>query len=128
MKTKILILDDEKRICQELSEYLLRKHYLVYSAGKPSTAFKILKNEAIDIIFLDLTLPEMDGIRVLKRIKKIYPRTDVIMISGHSNINLIKEAKQFGAIDFINKPFLHGEIQQAIESSVNKDIKKFNSN
>ncbi len=112
--TKILILDDERRICEELSEYLVRKKFQVYSAEKPSSAFQILNKNHIDILFLDFTLPEMDGILVLKKVKKLFPEINVIMISGNGNFNVVNEAKRNGAAEFLSKPFLHNEVQNAI--------------
>ena len=111
----ILILDDERRVCEELSEYLVRKKFQVYAAEKPSSAFRIMEHNHIDILFLDFTLPEMDGILVLKKVKKQFPEIKVIMISGNGNISVVKEAKRNGAAEFINKPFLHNEVQNAIE-------------
>ena len=115
-KKNILILDDDERICEELGEYLIRKKYKVYSANRPSSAFRILEKSSIDILFLDLILPEMDGIHVLKKIKRLFPKTDVIMISGNDNMLIIKEAKRMGAIEYLIKPFLHTEVKKAIET------------
>jgi len=112
---KVMILDDEKRIRDELTEYLERKKSSVYTADRPSTAFHILENAQVDLLFLDLALPEMDGIHVLKKIKKLFPAINVIMISGNDNLDVRKEAKRNGAVDFLSKPFLHNEVRQAIE-------------
>ncbi len=113
--TTILILDDEERVCEELSEFLVRKKYQVIVSAKPSTAFEILKNNPVDIVFLDLTLPEMDGIVVLEHINKLYPHIQVIMISGNKNVNIEKLASQKGVIDFISKPFRHNDVKQALK-------------
>jgi len=110
-----MILDDEKRIRDELTEYLERKKSDVYTADRPSTAFHILENTQVDLLFLDLALPEMDGIHVLKKIKEQFPKINVIMISGNDNIEVRKEAKRSGAAEFLSKPFLHNEVRQAIE-------------
>ena len=112
---KVMILDDEKRIRDELTEYLERKKSAVYTADRPSTAFHILKNTHVDLLFLDLALPEMDGIHVLKKIKRLLPEINVIMISGNDNLDVRKEAKLNGAVDFLSKPFLHNEVRHAIE-------------
>ena len=112
---KIMILDDDKRIRDELSEFLIRKRSVVFTAEKPSSAFQILASNHINILFLDLALPEMDGILVLKKIKRQFPQVNVIMISGTGNVNIAEEAKRKGAAEFINKPFLHNEVVKAIE-------------
>lgn len=111
---KVMILDDEKRIRDELTEYLVRKKSSVYTADRPSTAFHILENTSVDVLFLDIALPEMDGIHVLKKIRRLFPEINVIMISGNDNFEIRNEAKRNGAIDFLSKPFLHNEVKQAL--------------
>ena len=118
--SKILILDDDERVCEELSEYLIRKKYIVFSTTTPSFAFKILNRTRIDLLFLDFILPEMNGIKVLKIVKKQYPEIKVIMISGNGNNEIEKEAKKNGAADYLTKPFLHYEVQKAIECLKNE--------
>jgi len=112
---KILILDDETKVCEELSEYLVRKKYQVYSAEKPSSAFQILNHNNIDILFLDFALPEMDGLQFLKKVKEQFPEINVIMISGTGDHNLADKSKKNGAAEFLSKPFLHYEVQKAID-------------
>ena len=111
----ILILDDDERVCEELSEYLVRKRYRVFSAEKPSSAFHILNSNHIDILFLDYSLPEMNGIVVLQKIRELFPKLKVVMISGTANVKVVQEARQLGAVMFLNKPFLHREVQNALE-------------
>ena len=77
---KVMILDDDKRIRDELSEFLVRKKSAVFTADKPSTAFQILNENHIDVLFLDFALPEMNGIVFLTKIKLQYPKINVIMI------------------------------------------------
>jgi len=120
---KILILDDDKRICEELGEYLMRKKFMVFTATKPSSAFIILDKINIDILFLDFILPEMDGIHVLKKIKLLFPLIKVIMISGNDNKLIIKEAKKIGATEYLIKPFLHNEVKKAMECLKNERTK-----
>jgi DNA-binding response OmpR family regulator len=67
----VLILDNDSRICEELSEFLIRRKYSSRYANKPSIAFQMIKTIPVDILFLDYTLPEMDGILVLKKVKII---------------------------------------------------------
>ena len=58
----------------------------------------------VDLVFLDVWLPNMGGIEVLKRIRELYPDVEVIMISGHANISLAVQATKMGAFDFLEKP------------------------
>lgn len=114
-KIKILILDDEKRVREEIEEFLHDRKFKSFNADTPTKAFKILENQNIDIVILDIKLPEMDGIQVLNKIKKQYPHIEVIMISGHGDMNTVIEALRNGASDYFQKPFRLYEINNAIE-------------
>ncbi|HPE42894.1 MAG TPA: sigma-54 dependent transcriptional regulator [Bacteroidales bacterium] len=110
----ILILDDEKRLCDELEEFLQRKKFLVHTATRPSAAFQILEQESIDIMVLDIKLPEMSGLEVLKMVKSNYNHIEVIMISGHGDMQSVIEAMRNGATDYFQKPFRLADIEHAI--------------
>jgi len=111
----ILILDDERRIREEFYEYLIRKKFQVFSAEKPSAAFQILNNNKIDILFVDFSLPEMDGIIVLKEVLSQFPNLKVILMSGNSNDEIENEALKYGAVNFIRKPFRHYDVNQVLD-------------
>ncbi len=112
---KILVLDDEKRVREEIEEFLVRNSYTVYKAASPSEAFKVLKNIKIDIGIIDIKLPEMDGISVMKKIKEEDPSIEIIMISGHGDMGSVIDAMRLGAADYFPKPFRLMEINNAIE-------------
>ena len=114
-KLKILVLDDEKRVRDEIEEFLIGRKFKVLKAGLPSEAFKILEKQKVDIIILDVKLPEMDGIQVLDEVKILYPEIEVIMISGHGDMTTVIEAMRNGASDYFQKPFRLLEINNAIE-------------
>lgn len=116
-KLRILIVDDEARIRDELSEYLIRQDFSVHSADSASTAFPLLKTMAFDILILDIRLPKMDGLQILQQIKRDYPQLEVIMISGHGDMDTVIQALRYGAIDYLKKPFRQSEIKLAIERS-----------
>lgn len=115
MSIKVLILDDEQRIIFELEEYLQRRGFQVKSAEKPSVAFAMLAREDFDILILDIRLPEMDGLQVLKQVKSDYPDMEVILISGHGDMDTVIEAMRNGATDYLKKPFRQNELLIAIE-------------
>ncbi len=114
-KIKVLIVDDEPRVVEEIKEYLKAKNYLVFSADNPSQAFEVLEKNDISILILDIRLPEMSGLEVLKRVKQQNPDIEVIMISGHGDMNTVIEAMRLGASDYFAKPFRLVEIQNAIQ-------------
>ena len=114
-KLHILIIDDEQIYRDEISEFLIKKGYEVYEAAKPSNAFQILTDDDIDVVILDIDLPEMNGIDVLQKMKKLYPHLEVMMITGFGNMETVIKAMRLGAYDFFPKPFSLLDIQVAIE-------------
>ncbi|MCG8570912.1 MAG: sigma-54 dependent transcriptional regulator [Spirochaetes bacterium] len=116
-KLKILILDDEEIIQEGITEFLQRKNFEVYNALTPSQGFEHLKKQSMDIILLDIRLPEMNGIKVLEIVKKEYPDIEVIMITGHGDTETIIKAMLLGAIDYFYKPIDLIDIENAIRKT-----------
>ena len=104
MKQNILIVDDEISIRDSLSGILQDEGYEVSVATDGLNALKIVEEESPDLIFLDIVMPGMDGITTLKRIKKKYPDTYVVIISAYGSIETAVKAIKYGAFDFIEKP------------------------
>lgn len=113
-KLSVLIVDDESRVVDEIKEFLRNKKYKVFSASLPSQALNLLKENHIDIVILDVRLPEMSGLEVLEKIKAQNQNIEVIMISGHGDMNTVIEAMRRGATDYFAKPFRLVDIQSAI--------------
>lgn len=130
---KILIVDDEPRVADEIEEFLLTKNYYVLKAGTPSIAFKLLNKHEINIVILDIKLPEMDGLEVLEKIKSKYPDIEVIMISGHGDMDTVIHAMRNGASDYFAKPFRLYDINNSISRTkrymeLNKKLKSAEQN
>jgi len=100
----ILIIDDEPGIRVTLSSILEDEKYKVFAAEDALAGMEILKREIIDLIFLDVLLPNMGGIKALEIIRKEWPVTEIVMISGHANIEMAVSAVKLGAFDFLEKP------------------------
>jgi DNA-binding NtrC family response regulator len=101
----ILIVDDEKEICTVLSDSLSQEGYRVFTAQNGKTALKLAKKEKPDLILLDIKMPIMDGIEVLRRINKMKRKIAVIMITAYGNLETARKAMKLGAYDFVTKPF-----------------------
>ena len=114
VKINILIVDDESRVADEIEEFLTAKKFNVFKAGAPSIAFSLLESNPINIVILDIKLPEMDGLQVLEKIKSEYPDIEVIMISGHGDMDTVIQAMRSGATDYFAKPFRLFDINNAI--------------
>jgi DNA-binding NtrC family response regulator len=115
----IIVLDDERKIADKVSTYLSKKGYNAQSVYFPSQAFKVLNREPIDILISDVLMPEMTGLDLLKKVKTSYPYVEVIMITGHGDMDMVIEAIHLGAVDFIKKPFSFLDIQLAIQRTGN---------
>lgn len=112
---KILIIDDEKEILDSLSSILEDEGFSVLKAEDGKRGLDLYEKELPDLVILDLWMPEMDGIEVLKKIKRMKKDARVIVISGHGNISTAVEAVKKGACDFIEKPLSIVKVLEVIE-------------
>ena len=110
----ILIIDDEKDLCQLLGDTLSSSGYNVECANTKREAMSSLKSRLPDLVFLDLKLPDGDGLRLLSCIKKINPGTTVNIISAYGTEEVRDEARKLGAYGFIDKPFSEEDILRSI--------------
>ena len=114
----ILIVDDEAPIVETLSGLLRDDGFEVTSAGTGFEALQQIETHAPDLVLLDIRMPGLDGIETLKVIKKDNPRTHVIMITGHGNIDTAVQAIKLGAYDFIEKPLSFEKVTVAINNAL----------
>ena len=104
-KPKILIVDDDVKLGRTLSDTLEGKGYtpLAVLTGKEGVA--AIKEEDIFLALIDLKLPDMSGIEVLKEIKKKSPRTEAIILTGYASLDTAMEAVSLGAFSYLQKPY-----------------------
>ena len=100
----ILIIDDEPGIRQALASILKDEKYQVYTAEDAVDGMELLEKTKVDLIFLDVLLPKLGGLEALERIRENWPALEVVMISGHANIDMAVRAVKHGAFDFLEKP------------------------
>ncbi len=103
----VLIIDDEKHICELFADILARENIVVKSANTAKAGLAILADEANEfgVVFSDVKLPDMNGIEVLKEIKRRRPQMPVVMVTGHASKETAVEAMRLGAYDYLSKPF-----------------------
>ncbi len=104
------IVDDEKNIRRSFELILRTKSYRVKSFPDAPAFLKACGEDAPDVVFMDVMMPEMDGIEALKKLKEISPDTEVVMISGHATLSNAVEATRAGAYDFLEKPLQKDKI------------------
>jgi two-component system nitrogen regulation response regulator NtrX len=104
VKSRVLIVDDEEAIRSSLKMIFEYEGYEVILAANGQAALKIAEKDAPDLIFLDIKMPQMDGLEVLKRLRADESAPPVVILSGHGNVKTAVEATKLGAFDFIEKP------------------------
>jgi len=102
---KLLIIDDEMGIVEEVQEYLREEGYDVHAADTGQDGIGLLREILPDLIVLDMKLPDMSGIEILKICKREYPQIKVIVNTGYVDQKLIDEAEKLGRDTFLQKPF-----------------------
>ncbi|MBW1710557.1 MAG: response regulator [Deltaproteobacteria bacterium] len=120
METKILLVDDEEGICQVLSISLADLGYKVYTADCAAEALRIFREIDPPIVLTDIKMPGMDGLELLREIKRLDPETEVIMISGHGDMNLAIKSLKYEATDFVTKPIKDEALEIALKRAHEK--------
>lgn len=105
---KVLLVDDEKAFVDTLALRLKMRNLAVEAVYDGAQAMAFLsqrkENEGPDVIILDLKMPDMSGLDVLRKVKKSFPKIEVIMVTGHGSDKDAEVAKQLGGFDFLKKP------------------------
>jgi len=122
-KQKILIVDDQNGIRVLLVEVFSVEGYQTFQASNGKTALEIVRRENPDLVLLDMKIPGMDGLDILKHIKAINPGVKVIMMTAYGELDMIKEATDLGALMHFTKPFDIDELRIA----VNNELRNSNS-
>jgi DNA-binding NtrC family response regulator len=117
----ILIVDDEKNIRLTLSQALQPIGLRVDTAVNGEDALEKINKEEFNLVLLDFKMPGMDGLEVLRRLKEMRPRMQVIIITAFGSIESAVEAMKIGAVDFIQKPFSPDEIRELVSRVLTRE-------
>ncbi|MBN2231316.1 MAG: sigma-54-dependent Fis family transcriptional regulator [Deltaproteobacteria bacterium] len=109
-KNRLLVVDDEEILCSCLATVFEGSGYRVETASDAETAWNMVLRESYDLVLLDIMLPGMDGITLLKRIREHDPRLPVVMLSAIDRSDTVVEAMRGGAWDYVRKPFDNAEL------------------
>ncbi|HSH24372.1 MAG TPA: response regulator [Massilibacterium sp.] len=118
MKAKVLIVDDQFGIRMLLHEVFQQEEIDTFQAANGVQAIECVQNEKPDLILLDMKIPGMDGLEILKRVKEIEPNVVVIMMTAYGELNLIEKAKKLGAIMHFSKPFDINEVRLTVKEKL----------
>lgn len=110
----VLLVDDEEDFLRTIIKRLSKRGIRAQGASRGEQALSMLAEEARDVVVLDVKMPGMDGIEVLQEIKRRSPATEVIVITGHGDMDLAIQALNLDAADFINKPIQRQSLEQGL--------------
>lgn len=111
---KVLIVDDQNGIRILLMEVFSSEGYRTYQAANGKLALEIVRGESPDLVLLDMKIPGMDGLEILRHIKEVNPDIKVIMMTAYGELDMIKQASDLGALMHFTKPFDIDEMRGAV--------------
>lgn len=117
---RILVVDDEVVVCESCQRILEEEGYEIEIALSAVEALEKIKERPFDIVITDLKMPGMDGMELLRILRKDYPDVIVVMITGFSTVETAVEAMKLGAFDYIPKPFTPDEVSVVVKKAVEK--------
>lgn len=121
MKIKVLLADDEKDFAETLAERLTLRNFAVTAVFSGESALELIKEVDFDVIILDVLMPGLTGIELLKEVKNIKPLSQVIMLTGAATVNNAIAGMKLGAFDFLMKPADTDVLEEKIKEA--HDIK-----
>jgi len=117
MAISVLLVDDEEPFVQTLAKRLTLRRFDVHTATRADRAFSTLRDRRIDVVVLDVRMPDLDGIEATREIKKSYPLVEVILLTGHASMEASLEGMKIGAFDYLLKPVNLDELVYKIEDA-----------
>lgn len=117
-KGRVLIVDDEKDVRRLLEKLMAGSGYRAISVPTGREALESVKNDVPDVVILDMILPDMDGLRVLKKMRELDHSIQVIILTGHESVTSAVEAMKFGAFHYMPKPFDNDELMVMVDKAI----------
>jgi DNA-binding NtrC family response regulator len=121
---KILVVDDEKNICESVSKILTKKGFTVDCSYDAEAAVKKIEEVPYNLVLLDIMMPKISGMDLLKTIRTQYRECNVVMITGYPSIDTAVEATQVGAMDYLPKPFTPDELIKVVNNALSQDLRE----
>ncbi len=117
----ILVIDDDSDLCLLLDKFFTKKGFSVNTASDGESGIRQLKKSAADLVICDFKLPDYTGIEILQKIKIISPESQVIIITGYSDVNIAVNALKKGAFDYVTKPLYPDELFLTVQNALKAD-------
>ncbi len=118
MNERLIIVEDEKTLCESLKRVLAKDGYEVDTFDTAEAALKSVEEASYDLVISDITLPGIDGIELLRRIRERFPDQIVIIITAYASIETAVGALRAGAYDYVTKPIIHEEIRRIVRNAL----------
>jgi DNA-binding NtrC family response regulator len=117
----VMLVDDEVPFVEALTKRLKKRNLNILTAFSGREALQTLdKHRNVDVVILDVKMPDLDGIETLREIKKAYPVTEVVMLTGHATVESAIEGMRFGAYDYLMKPCEIEQLMTKVEEATKK--------
>ena len=116
-KYDVLLVDDEQEFLQTIVKRLKKRGINASGETSAEKALQRLQNGPVDVVVLDVKMPGMDGIEALREIKKLHPLVEVIMLTGHANVEVAVRGMELGAFDYLMKPMEIDELVYKLEDA-----------
>lgn len=112
---KIMVVDDEKQICQNVEKILSKNDYEIIHATSAKEALEKMAKDSFALLISDIVMPEMNGLEFLKLVKKEWPLTKAVMMTAYASTETAVKAIRLGALDYVSKPFTPDELRSTVE-------------
>jgi DNA-binding NtrC family response regulator len=122
MSARILIVDDEEIVIRSCLRILDGAEFQVEAVQDGREALRKIEENPYDVVILDIMMPNIDGLEVLRRVKETHPNVDVIMVTGLSQIDTAVQAMKLGAFDYISKPFEPDELKLVVQRALERRL------
>ena len=119
---KIIVVDDEKRICHNVAKILSKNQYEVTHAVSAQEALEKMAKESFSLLISDIVMPGKNGLELLKMVKKEWPLTKAIMMTAYASTETAIKAIRLGALDYIPKPFTPDELRSTVEQALTGNL------
>src|SRR5688500_12316840 len=117
---RVLVVDDDRAICEYMETFLTKDGYEVKTLSDPSQAADDVKTGGYHLVVLDLMMPKMDGVEVLKRIRKVDSDVAVVIVTGYPSLETAVQSMKLDAVDYLKKPFNPDEFRTVLDRVMRK--------